>query len=223
MTTTSDDDATTIPNDIIADREDCPLCKKFGSGPCGETFKRWLACTDDHPGKDASGEPLHLSKCSDLAEHLAKCLDENSEYYEKNDAKEVLDSTTDKDGELKHAWKQFVDDMEGSIASGKYNMLPFPEGINPNVEVRLATRTGAAFFSPEDDGRPLVAAYILDDNGSVIAAGSKDDMDMGTLGCVLQFKLSDTTMKSASVRAVYDTENDDVAIYSQTTQLSLDK
>ncbi|KAL7540006.1 hypothetical protein ACHAXR_010350 [Thalassiosira sp. AJA248-18] len=211
---------TSIPD--ITDREDCPMCKKFGSGPCGEVFKKWLACTDEHPGKDAAGEPLHLSNCSDFAEKLAVCLDTNDEYYSKNDdnnkQKHDANNDTETDQELKDAWKDFVHSMEAGIASGEYNILPYPENINPKMEVRLANRTGAAFFVPEKDGQPLIAAYILDNNGSVIAAGSKDDMDMGSLGCVLQFKVADG-MKSATSRAIYDNEKDDIDIFSRTMLL----
>ena len=71
----------------------------------------------------------------------------------------------------------------------------------------------------------LVAAYILDKNSNVIAAGSQEDMYMNDeLGCVLQFKISDS-MKSVTVRAIYDTtaarydDDDDgggILIYSRT-------
>jgi hypothetical protein len=44
-----------------------PCAKKFVSGPCGGIFNRRLDCTDQHPGKDADGQPLHLSKCFELA------------------------------------------------------------------------------------------------------------------------------------------------------------
>lgn len=224
LVTTNNDDGNAIPD--VADREDCPLCKKFGSGPCGEVFKRWLTCTDKNPGKDASGEPLHLTKCSDFAETLAECLEENSEYYSKddnniNDQDKKLDSS-EKNGQLKDSWKDFVNEMEDSIASGKYDISPFPESIKPKVEVRLATRTGAAFFMPVKEGQPLIAAYILDDDGNVIAAGSKDDMDMGGLGCVLQFNAS-KGMKAATSRAIYDTESDGVAVFSRMTLLPEDK
>ena len=216
---------TTIPDDIT-DREDCPLCKKFGSGPCGEVFKRWLACTDKHPGKDASGEPLHLSKCSDFAEKLAECLDVNSEYYTKNDHdnkdQNQDEKATEKDKELKDAWREFVNEMEDGVTSGKYSLLPYPEKLNPKMEVQLASRTGASFFVPEKDGHPIIAAYVLDESGGVIAAGSREDMDMGGLGCVLQFKILDG-MKSATSRAIYDTANDDVLIFSRTMSMPLDK
>ncbi|KAL7525389.1 hypothetical protein ACHAWF_001337 [Thalassiosira exigua] len=213
----------------VINREDCPLCKKFGSGPCGETFKRWLACTDDHPGKGADGEPLHLRRCSDLAEELAGCLDANAHHYDEGDAdadEHMRDLDRDgKSRELEDAWRTFVREVERGITSGKHCApKPFPEDVKPKVEVRLATRTGAAFFVSHKEGRPIIAAYILDDDGNVIAAGSKDDMDMGDLGCVLRFKVSEG-MNSAAVYALYDTDERaiDVAIFTRTTLLPLDK
>ncbi|KAL9179443.1 hypothetical protein ACHAXT_008733 [Thalassiosira profunda] len=196
------------------------MCKKFGSGPCGEIFKQWLACTDEHPGKDAKGEPLHLPKCSQHAERLAECLDANAEYYDDDNAIGNQEPTIQEESgsELQSAWDAFVKDMEAGIASGKYDMLHFPEEISPTVQVSSATRTGAAFFVPESGGHPLIAAYVLDENGYVVAASSNGDMDMGKLGCVLQFKVAEGT-QSATIRAIYDTEKDDVAIFSRTMLL----
>ena len=225
---------TAVPTEDISNRSDCPLCKKFGSGPCGDTFKTWLACTDTHPGKDATtGEPIHLGKCSDLADTLAVCLDQHQEYYIKydddekeNDGGATHDETTTNTNtqELKDAWNDFVHNMEDRIASNTYKLQPYPQDINPTIQVRTESASGAAFFKPENsknNGQPLLAAYLLDDsNGSVvIAAGSKDDMDMGgTLGCVLQFKVGNG-MQSVTVRAIYDTAGggesmDDIEIFS---------
>ena len=156
------------------------MCKKFGSGPCGETFKQWLACTDEHPGKDAKGEPLHLTKCSEHAERLAECLDANAEYYD-DDAASDDQERKESASELKASWGAFVKEIEDGIASGKYDVLHFPEDISPTVQVSSATRTGAAFFVPESGGQPLIAAYALDENGNVVAASSNGDMDMGKL------------------------------------------
>ncbi len=215
---------TPIPG--VAGREDCPMCKKFSAGPCGEIFKRWLACTDVHPGRDSCGEPLHLIVCSEFAEKLAGCLEENADYYSKNDEDNKNDVTnigqdlglnsTEVDLELKDAWRVFVSGMEEGIISGKYRVLPFPEKHTPKMEVRIATRTCAAFFTPTNDQKPIVAAYILDDRSNVIAAGSREDMFMGELGCSLQFKVPND-MKSATARAIYDTDNDGVLIFSRTS------
>lgn len=216
------------PEDI-AERADCPLCKKFGAGPCGSVFRRWLACTDLHPGKNSGGEPRHLSECSDFAEKLAECLEVHTDYYATSDS-----DTPDSDHERQHqetgqtegasqeAWTDFVKDTADGIAAGTYALLPYPESLTPKVEVRLASRTGAAFFVPDKDGDSIVAAYLLDDKGVVIAAGSKGDMDMGSHGCVLQFKVA-AGMKSTTSYAIYDTENGEVLIFSRQTLLPVDK
>lgn len=210
------------------DRSNCPMCKKFGRGPCGDIFQRWLACTDCHTGKinSSTGEPLHLSKCADFAVKLAECLEVNTDYYTKDENEEEIDDGQQlKDSsELKDAWTVFVSDMDDSILSGKYTDLPFPATLDPKIKIRATT--GAAFFvsseneNDEQQQQPLlVAAYILDDNSNVIAAGSQEDMYMDDdLGCVLQFKIS-KGMKSVTASAIYDSTANDVdgiLIYSRT-------
>lgn len=211
--TTRNNGSSDTSNIDINDRDNCPMCKKFSKGPCGNVFKRWLACTDEYPGKDANGEPIHLDKCSAFAESLAKCLDENTEYYTKEDM-----TTTDKHDniELTDAWIKFVNTMESGIESGKYSVIPFPEEeVYPQIQISLATRAAAVFFNNNQE--KIIAAYILDDNGKVIAAGSKEDINIEGLGCVLQFKVNDG-LKYATCRAIYDignNEDDDVVIYSR--------
>lgn len=207
-------------------RDDCPMCKKFSKGPCGRLFTEWLACTDANPGNDDRGEPLHLTRCSDFAEKLAECLEENVEYYSKNDNDDMPegnDSAASEDA-LKDEWKEFVREMEDAIKSGKYLLLPFPHNLQPKMEVRLSTHTGAAFFVPDNDGQPILAAYILDDTSSnVIAAASREDMYLNThLGCVIQFKIVEG-MKSATCRAVYDSpEEEDVVVYTRSVMVPVD-
>lgn len=140
-------------------------------------------------------------------------MDANAEYYD-DDAASDDQERKESASELKASWGAFVKEMEDGIVSGKHDALHFPEDINPTVQVSSATRTGAIFFVRESSGQPLIAAYVLSDNGNVVAAGSNGDMDMGKLGCVLQFKVSGD-MQSAKVRAIYDTEKDDVAIFSR--------
>ena len=205
-----------ISNIDIDDSDNCPMCKKFSKGPCGDVFKRWLACTEKYEGQDAlNGEPLHLDKCSTFAESLAKCLDENTEYYTKEDT-----TTTDKhDIELTDAWIKFVNAMESGIASNKYAVIPFPkEEVYPKIEISLATRAAAVFFNNQEK---IIAAYILDDNGQVIAAGSKEDINIEGLGCVLQFKVNDG-LRSVKCRVIYDignSEDEEVEIYSRTVSI----
>ena len=162
---------------------------------------------------------MHLTSCAEFAEKLAACLVSNTEYYEKYDAqnnegheKNQRDNTE----ELKGAWKEFVHEMENGIKTHKYSTTPFPKNNQPKMEVRLSSRMGAAFFASEMEcGSTLIAAYILDQDGNVLAAGSREDMDMESLGCVLQFDVP-AGLNSASGRAIYDTGDDPVIIYSKT-------
>lgn len=197
-------------NEMMSDRDDCPMCKKFGSGPCGDVFKRWLDCTDDNPGNDDNGEPMHLSQCSDLAAKLSKCLDDHQEYYIRYDDENKHEISKDENDELKEAWSEFVTETEDQINAHVYKLEEFPAEIAPTIQVRLESNSGAAYFKNKNlDGAAIIVAYIMDDKGSVLAAGSKEDMDMGEFGCILQFDLS-TSMKSATCRAIYQEVDDSV-------------
>lgn len=219
---------TGLGNDVASvaenDREDCPMCKKFGSGPCGDTFKRWLNCTDKHPGKDANGEPLHLTHCMDLAEKLGECLDTHADHYtskdNEEDTKQQEKARSMETDTLKTAWSIFVSEMEGGIRTNTYKTSPFPEKYSPSMQFKPSSKTGAAIFAPDIDGASIITAYIIDDDDNVLAAGSKEDMDMGSFGCVLQFDLLDETIKSATCRAIYDSDDDaDVTIFTRTIRV----
>lgn len=217
-----------LGNDIasvaVDDREDCPMCKKFGSGPCGDTFKQWLDCTDNHPGKDANGEPLHLTHCMDLAEKLGACLDTHADHYtskdNEEDTKQQEKARSKEADKLKTAWSEFVSEMEEGIRTNTYTMLPFPEKYSPSMQFKPSSKTGAAIFAPDIDGATIITAYIIDDNDNLLAAGSKEDMDMGSFGCVLQFDLLDETTKLATCRAIYDSDDDsNVTIFTRTIRV----
>lgn len=206
----------------IAGREDCPMCKKFGSGPCGEIFKRWLNCTDEYHGKDLAGEPLHLTKCIDLAEELGKCLDNHADHYSSKDKEEEDNKRNQQthDHTLKDAWSDFVMEIEHGIKSKKFVTSPFSEKYNPSMQFKPSSKTVAAIFAPDMNGAPIVTAYIIDENDSLLAAGSKEDMDMGSFGCVLQFDVPDAT-KSVTCRVIYDSNKDDgdVNIFTRTMRV----
>ena len=78
-------------------------------------------------------------------------------------------------------------------------------------------KIGAASFKPQqDDESPIVVAYILDENDNVLAAGSRQDMDMGSqFGCILQFDMP-ATMKAATCRVIYEEGNYNVTVFSKT-------
>mmetsp|Transcript_23767 Transcript_23767/g.53956 ORF Transcript_23767/g.53956 Transcript_23767/m.53956 type:complete len:307 (+) Transcript_23767:226-1146(+) len=199
------------------DHDDCPMCRKFSKGPCGHRFKKWLACTDSHPGKDAQGEPLHLQKCSDLAHSLAECLGRNGDYYS-NNAEEDPPASTSKPNV--DQWKAFANKMEKGIECRKYTMSDFPSETLPRVQISRSG-TGAVFIGCEDVKRQtIIAAYILDEQGELIAAGSKHDMELEAVGCVLQFKISNG-LKEVTIRTIYDSEDEDaVVIYTMKAKLS---
>ena len=49
----------------------------------------WLDCTDENPGTNDNGKPLHLTICLDFAVKLAECLEGNVEHYSKIDDKKI--------------------------------------------------------------------------------------------------------------------------------------
>lgn len=205
----------------VDDREDCPMCKKFGSGPCGEIFKRWLQCTDKYPGKDSDDEPLHLTKCIDLAEELGDCLDNHANHYSSKDNEEDNKRHQQThDHTLKEAWRDFVMEIEHGIKSKKYFTFPFSEKCTPSMQFKPSSKTCASIFAPDMNGASIVTAYIIDENDNLLAAGSKEDMDMGNFGCVLQFDVSDAT-KSVTCRVIYDSDKDDgdVTIFTRTMRV----
>lgn len=217
----STEDLASTEIDIDDRREDCPMCKKFGSGPCGEIFKRWLNCTDKYPGKDLAGEPLHLTKCKDLAEELGKCLDDHADHYSSKDNEEDKKRNQQThDHTLKDACSDFVMEIEHGIKSKKYVTSPFSEKYNPSMQFKPSSKTCAAIFAPSMNGASIIAAYIIDENDNLLAAGSKEDMDMGSFGCVLQFDVPDAT-KIVTCRVIYDCDKDDgdVNIFTRTMRV----
>lgn len=209
---------------VVADdrEEDCPMCKKFGSGPCGDTFKRWLHCTDKHPGKDvATGEPLHLTHCLEFAEKLGECLDTHADNNDDNKEEEDIKQQHEKaqsqkdTNTLKAAWREFVSEMEDGIKANKFTAAPFPDSYKPSIQFKPNSKTGAAIFAPDVGGASIITAYIIDEHDNVLAAGSKEDMDMGRYGCILQFDVVNG-MKSATCRAIYDSDETDVTIFTRT-------
>ena len=195
--------------------EDCPVCRKYSRGPCGPLFRRWRACADAHPGRDAggSGEEAHLSACADLAGPLADCLSEHAEFYA-GPIDYDLDGggrTGGGDGreasqaQLAEAWSEVVAELEAEMEAGtgtgtgtgtiprrrerrRRAQVPFPPTRHPEMEVRPESGWGVVSFAPTDDrGEPLVLAYLSDQNGRLLAAGSGADLEEA--GGFLRFAL----------------------------------
>ena len=205
-----------LEQDDHDDHDDCPMCRKFSKGPCGHLFKKWMACTDSHRGKDAQGEPIHLKQCESEAKGLAECLDRNEDYYTSNAWE---DPPTDTSKLNVDQWRSFVKKMEAGIENNKYTLTDFPSDTLPRVQISRSESV-AVFFRPEDvKCQTIIAAYILDEQGDVIAAGSKHDIQLDALGCVLQFKTND--LKAVTIRAIYDSDDkDSVTVYTMKAKLS---
>ena len=190
-----------VPLDSDRDDDDCPICRKYGKGPCGELFKTWLKCTDANPGKDEmTGEDLHILLCENFAVPLAQCLEENKDHYDgpllqEEDEEEDVEKLE----ELREAWSTLVQDLE----SNKHERVwrHFPEGMQPEMEVRFNTMEGMAVFSPiGEEENVLILVYVKDQKGTLLGAGSREDFDNN--GGVLRFGITDDTA-SVTACAVY--------------------
>ena len=178
--------------------------------------KKFVDCTDENPENDADGEPMHISQCLDFATKLSECLDDHQEYYIRYDEENKHQSSQDENDQLKEAWSEFVTETEEQINANVYKLKDFPADIAPLIQMKLESNNGAAYFKPKNlGGSVIIVGYIIDDKGSVLAAGSKEDMDMGEYGCILQFDMWEG-MKSATCRAIYEESDDSVTVFSKT-------
>jgi len=166
-------------------KEDCPICRKYSQGPCGKIFKEWLQCTDDHPGTDpTTKEDHHISKCHHLAMPLAKCLEKHQAFYDQLDSMEIgTEDDSDSDGddsadelELQQAWENVIKELEEEHSKS----MAFPSDIQPDLQLRVETNTGMAVFAlcreKYDEDRPILCAYVKDQDGRLLAAGSREDL-----------------------------------------------
>mmetsp|Transcript_23557 Transcript_23557/g.67860 ORF Transcript_23557/g.67860 Transcript_23557/m.67860 type:complete len:326 (+) Transcript_23557:47-1024(+) len=209
-----------------AKEDDCPICRKYSKGPCGQLFTEWMACTDANQGKDeATEEELHLSKCSKLAEKLAECLGRHAEEYSgpleyDDDDNNVGENDDGGQGEdipikdLANAWLELIADLESS--SSKNFTKHFPADICPELEVRPSSGWGVGAFAPADHREEsLVLAYLKDQSGTVLAAGSGQDLQES--GGYLRFELH-KDVESITACAIYGGKEDD-PIYQRTARI----
>ena len=206
-------------------KDDCPICRKYSKGPCGHLFTEWMACTDANPGKDeTTGEELHLTKCSALAEKLAECLGEHAEEYsgplEYDDDGAIGNGGVDQSSatipieELADAWLELIADLESSSSTN--SRKPFPAKFSPELEVRPSSGWGVGAFAPTDDrDEPLILAYLKDQTGTVLAAGSGEDIKES--GGFLRFQLQKST-ETVTACAIYGGQEDD-PIYERSARI----
>lgn len=155
-------------------RDDCPLCQKYSQGPCGEIFKTWLHCTDQHRGMNPeTNQERHLEKCSHLAAPLAECLEKHQDFY---DNLNNIYNDDEEEEELMQEWMNVVKEVEESTCAQEFSPKLMPElQIRPSK----SSQTGMAVFDVENNvtGKPLTLVYVKDTNtGELLAAGALEDL-----------------------------------------------
>jgi hypothetical protein len=154
--------------------EDCPLCQKYGQGPCGDLFYVWLDCTDAaSPGDD------RVTRCAPHFERFQNCLEREEDYYstgsttareeKEEDSKQVHppDATEHKE-DLRDGWQELIrEDLEG------VERQDFPRSLEPRIVTSDNNVWCVSFFS---DRLVLVYVYL---GGKLVTAASIEDLILG--------------------------------------------
>ncbi len=186
-------------------REDCPLCKKYSQGPCGSLFKKWIQCLDKQKDNE--------SKCDALVIPLEKCLKQNKEFYDKIS---VYDDDDDKHS--MEDWIEFISQIEKSDTT---SFRSFSAEKQPEMQVRLESKMGAAMFHKNIGNNILLMAYVKDQDGNIIGAGSSEDLYPFQGQYVLRFGVEDSC-RDVTAHGLYGSEeNDDnnVIIFTKTERI----
>jgi Predicted solute binding protein len=158
-------------------KEECPLCQKYSQGPCGDLFQKWLKCIDSHPGKEA--------ECDSLIVPLDQCLKEHLDYYNsiniysmQDESDQEVDETVADDANITtpstvEQWRDFLKELD---QEEDIKTIDFPKNQEPKMELRPKDQTGFAMFDSKVQNRHLLLAYMKDQDGNVLAAGSVQDL-----------------------------------------------
>lgn len=181
-------------------REDCPLCQKFGTGPCGELFYKWLDCTDEDP-------EYATSRCASQFDRFQECLEREEKYYAKDLVNDDIDDDSENtDGSIRSAWEDLIrEDLEG------VKRQDFPAPMLPQI-VPAGERLRLTFVA---ESLVLVFVHQMDE---LVSAGSKADLIPTDDGCKLslEFLLSIDDGDGVRISAVYELpESQDVVVYEQ--------
>ena len=178
------------------EKEDCPICKKYSQGPCGDLFIQWLACTDKH----RTSENSHIDKCASFAGPLAECLKIHEVLY---DNIQVYNDEPTPIG-LQDEWVKVVKEVDASNKS-----QAFPSHLKPTLEYRLEIGTGiAGFVMKYNETQPIIMACIKDSStGDLLAAGSMADLFEYEGRGVLKLVIPAST-NAVTVSALYDGGDD---------------
>lgn len=209
---------------ISEDRENCPICDKYSQGPCGGFFQDWLKCTDKYAGKTdpKTNDELHLTKCSELAGKLARCLEKHEDYYEKVDV-DQKENEEQSSAELKQAWERLIQEDIKDVPRDQ-----FPAFHTPGIELRPSDRLGIVSFEMTDiDDLSLLLVYVQDaTSGELLCAATPADLwkltekgrPMGILQCHVPYYTSQLT-----ACAMYEDQHDPFhqIIYTYTANVTV--
>lgn len=195
------------------DKENCPLCKKYSQGPCGEMFTKWMDCIDANEDDE--------SKCDKFIVPLDECLKANKGFYDQislyDDDNEFTEDSIQK-------WEIFIQDLEEEIRS---EFKHFHKDSKPEMQLRPEQHTGAAMFHEKDGkGRILLLVYVKDQDGKLLGAGSVEDLFEFQGQYVLRFKVS-PDCRDVTAHGLYRDEEesndgngeDDIVIYRKTERI----
>ena len=205
------------------DRNECPQCKKYSQGPCGQLFTKWMDCIDANEGDE--------SKCDDLIVPLDECLKSNKAFYDKislyEDDNEMTQDSIGK-------WENFIYDLEegGRTDQDDINckFKPFEKDFQPEMQLRPEQNMGAAMLHQKDGiDRILLLVYVKDQDGNLLGAGSVEDLFEFHGQYVLRFRVS-SDCRDVTTHGLYrnecegesDDENggdEDVVVYRKTERI----
>lgn len=185
------------------DESSCPLCKKYSQGPCGKLFQKWIECIDANEHEhENEGD---ASKCDSLVVPLDKCLKEHQEYYDKIS---IHDNADDNDQVAIDKWKDFILAIEQEDGIRFESFPPSHDAANnahdhePEMQLRPKSNMGAAMFHPEMGDQVLLLAYIKDQDGNLLGAGSVEDLFPFQDHYVLRFGVT-AKCKDITAHALY--------------------
>lgn len=210
------------------DRGDCPLCKKYSQGPCGEFFQKWIQCIDSLDSGSKNNE-----KCDSLLVPLDKCLKKHKDFYDKIN---VYDSESDVDADNISKWIEFIAEIEDTKESTKDESgveIEWKKSPHDEIEmqIRPERQMGAAMFperesGKEEDDRILLLAYVKDQEGNLIGAGSVEELYSFQNQFVLRFDVN-SSCEEITAYALYGYESDSntstaptkMTVYSKTLKV----
>jgi len=180
------------------DESACPLCKKYSQGPCGKLFQQWIECID------ANENEGDASKCDSHVVPLDKCLKEHQEYYDKIS---IHDNEDDNDQVAIDKWKDFILAIEQEDGIKYRPFSPSHDDAHahahePEMQLRPKSNMGAAMFHPEMVDQVLLLAYIKDQDGNLLGAGSVEDLFPFQDQYVLRFGVTEKC-KDITAHALY--------------------